>query len=101
MNGFAFAGWLARAPAIRDDLHLSAAGFGLLLLCLSAAAITSVPLVGPLVQRIGPARAVLLGSMTLVTGLVGMAIGTAAGSVAVAGAGLVLIGVGNSTWDVA
>jgi MFS family permease len=101
MNGFAFAGWLARAPAVRDDLHLSAAGFGLLLLCLSAAAITSVPLVGPLVQRIGPARAVLLGSVTLVTGLVGLAIGTAAGSVSVAGAGLVLIGVGNSTWDVA
>jgi hypothetical protein len=44
---------------------------------------------------------VLLGSVTLVTGLVGLAIGTAAGSVPVAGAGLVLIGVGNSTWDVA
>jgi MFS family permease len=101
MNGFAFAGWLARAPAVRDDLHLSAAGFGLLLLCLSAAAISAIPLVGPLVQRIGPARAVLLGSMTLVTGLVGLATGTAAGSVPFAGLGLVLVGVGNSTWDVA
>jgi MFS family permease len=101
MDGFAFAGWLARAPAVRNDLHLSAAGFGLLLLCLSAAAIASIPLVGPLVQRIGPARAVLLGSMTLVTGLVGLATGTAAGSVPLAGLGLVLVGVGNSTWDVA
>jgi MFS family permease len=101
VDGFAFTGWLARAPAVRDDLHLTAAGFGLLLLCLSAAAVASVPLVGPLVQRIGPARAVLLGSLTLVTGLIGLAIGAAAGSVPVAGAGLVFIGVGNSTWDVA
>src|SRR5918911_1165896 len=101
MNGLAFAGWLARAPAVRDDLHLSAAGFGLLLLCLSGAAIAAIPLVGPLVQRIGPARAVLLGSLTLVTGLIGLAIGAAAGSAPVAGAGLVFIGVGNSTWDVA
>ena len=37
-NGLALTGWLARAPAVRDDLHLSVAGFGLLLLCLSAAA---------------------------------------------------------------
>jgi predicted MFS family arabinose efflux permease len=44
---------------------------------------------------------VLLASMTLVTGLIGLAIGAAAGSVPVAGAGLMLIGAGNSTWDVA
>jgi hypothetical protein len=43
-NGLAYAGWLARAPAVRDDLHLSAAGFGLLLLCLSAAGISAIPL---------------------------------------------------------
>jgi MFS family permease len=101
VDGFAFTGWLARAPAVRDDLHLTAAGFGLLLLCLSAAAVASVPLVGPLVQRIGPARAVLLGSLTLATGLVGLAIGAATGSVPVAGAALVLVGCGNSIWDVA
>ena len=82
-NGLAYAGWLARAPAVRDGLELSAAGFGLLLLCLSAAAIATIPLAGPLVQRVGPARAVLLGSVPL------------------AGVGLVLAGMGNSTWDVA
>jgi MFS family permease len=100
-NGLAYAGWLARAPAVRDDLHLSAAGFGLLLLCLSAAGISAIPLAGPLVQRFGPARAVLLGSMSMVAGLTGLATGTALGSVPIAGAGLVLAGVGNSTWDVA
>ncbi|MEV8506515.1 MFS transporter [Actinoplanes sp. NPDC051475] len=100
-NGLAFGGWLARAPAIRDDLSLSPAGFGLLLLCLSGAAVAAIPLAGPLVQRFGPARSVLLGSMSVVLGLVGLGIGAAAGVVAVAGVGLVLIGMGNSTWDVA
>jgi MFS family permease len=100
-NGLAYAGWLARAPAARADLHLSPAGFGLLLLCLSVAAIASIPMAGPLVQRIGPGRAVLLGSMSVVLGLVGLGAGTALGSVPLAGVGLVLAGVGNSTWDVA
>ncbi len=100
-NGLAYAGWLARAPAVRDGLDLSAAGFGLLLLCLSAAAISAIPLAGPLVQRVGPARAVLIGSMSMVVGLAGLATGTLIGSVPLAGAGLVLMGMGNSTWDVA
>jgi MFS family permease len=99
-NGLAFAGWLARAPAVRTDLHLSAAGFGLLLLCMSAAAISSIPLAGPLVQRVGPARAVLLGSSSMVAGLSALGIGTATGSVWLAGFGLVLAGAGNSVWDV-
>jgi MFS family permease len=101
MNGLAYAGWLARAPAARTDLHLSPAGFGLLLLCLSVAAIAAIPLAGPLVQRVGPARAVLLGSTSVVLGLVGLASGAALGLVPLAGLGLVLAGLGNSTWDVA
>ncbi|MFI7600610.1 MFS transporter [Actinoplanes sp. NPDC049681] len=100
-NGLAFGGWLARAPAIRDDLSLSPAGFGLLLLCLSGAAVAAIPLAGPIVQRYGPARSVLAGSMSVVLGLVGLGIGAAAGAVPVAAVGLVLIGMGNSTWDVA
>jgi MFS family permease len=100
-NGLAFAGWLARAPAVRDDLHLSAAGFGLLLLCLSAAAVAAIPLAGPLVQRVGPARAVLLGSSSVVLGLIGLGTATAIGSVPLAALGLVLLGAGNSAWDVA
>ncbi|WP_285683033.1 MFS transporter [Actinoplanes sp. NBRC 103695] len=100
-NGLAYAGWLARAPAVRDDLGLSAAGFGLLLLCLSVAAISAIPLAGPLVQRVGPARSVLLGSASLVLGLIALGSGTATGTIWLAGLGLVLAGMGNSTWDVA
>jgi MFS family permease len=100
-NGLAFAGWFARIPAIRDDLGLSSAGLGLLLLCLSGAALTAIPLAGPLVQRVGPGRAVLYGSMSVTLGLLAMAGGTELGSVPLAGAGLILLGMGNSTWDVA
>lgn len=101
INGLAFGGWFARAPAVRHDLHLSAAGFGLLLLCISAAGVASIPVAGPVVQRFGPARAVLLASFSLATGLAGLATGTLLGSVPLAGFGLVLTGIGNSTWDVA
>ena len=99
-NGLAFAGWLARAPAVRDDLRLSAAGFGLLLLCISGAAILSIPLSGPIVQRFGPARTILLASSTMVAGLAGLGTGTLTGSVPIAVVGLVLVGAGNSAWDV-
>ena len=101
LNGLAFAGWFARAPAVRDDLRLTAAGFGLLLLCLSVAAIAAIPLAGPLVQRVGPARAVLVGSSSVALGLVALGAATAIGSVPLAGVGLVLAGAGNSAWDVA
>ena len=100
-NGLAFAGWLARAPAVRGDLDLSAAGFGLLLLCISVAAISAIPLAGPLVQRFGPGRVVLLGSSSMVLGLTGLAVGTSTGQVPVAAVGLALVGAGNSCWDVA
>ncbi|MFG1604223.1 MFS transporter [Actinoplanes sp. NPDC049265] len=100
-NGLAYAGWLARAPAVRADLGLSSAGFGLLLLCMSVAAIASIPMAGPLVQRFGPARAVLIGSMSMVAGLAALGAGTATGTIWLAGLGLMLAGLGNSMWDVA
>ena len=99
-NGLALTGWLARAPAVRDDLHLSVAGFGLLLLCLSAAAMSAIPLSGPLVQRVGPARTVLLGSTAMVLGLTALGAAAAIGWAPLAGLGLVLMGAGNSVWDV-
>ena len=101
MNGLAYAGWLSRAPAAREALDISAAGFGLLLLCMSATAVAAIPLSGPLVQRVGPARAVLLGCLSLVAGMTALATGVLIGEPVPAGAGLLLVGMGTSTWDVA
>jgi predicted MFS family arabinose efflux permease len=100
-NGLAYAAWLARSPAIRDGLHLTNAGYGLLLLCVSGAALVALPLSGPLVHRAGPARAVFLGSMSVVVGLLVMGIGVGLGSRMLAGVGMVFTGLGTSTWDVA
>ncbi len=100
-NGLAYVGWMARAPAVRDGLELSSAGFGLLLLCMSGGAIAAIPLAGPLVQRLGPARSIIGGSTSMALGLALLGTGTLIGSVPLAGVGLLLAGVGNSAWDVA
>ncbi|GAA4591577.1 MFS transporter [Actinoplanes octamycinicus] len=101
MNGLALAGWLARAPAVRDGLDLSVAGFGLLLLCMSGTSVASIPLAGPVVQRFGPARAVLGASMSMAFGLAVLGTATLIGSVPLAGLALLFCGFGTSTWDVA
>ena len=100
-NGVAFASFLSRTPALRDDLELSTAGLGLLLLCLSAGAVAGLPLSGPIVHRVGPARAVLGGSLAVAGGLFALAGGLLAGTVVAAAVGLAVTGLGMGVWDVA
>lgn len=101
VSGLAFASWISRTPAIRDALDLSNAQFGLLLLCMSAGAVSALPLSGPLVHAIGPRRTVLLGASAVTVGLLAVAAGVALGMAPLAGAGLFLTGTGVSSWDVA
>ncbi len=100
-NGFCFATWLSRMPAVRDTLSLSSVQLGLLLLCLSGGACMALPVAGPLVHRWGPARTVLVASVVLGVGLLALAAGLASATVWPAAVGLVLAGIGNSNWDVA
>jgi fucose permease len=101
LNGLAFASWAARAPAIRDELGLSSAAFGVLLLCFSVGSLTGLPVSGLVVGRFGPARSVLAGSFLASAGLAAAAISIFAGNVASTVPGLVAVGLGISTWDVA
>jgi fucose permease len=101
VNGFAFASWISRVPAARDALDLSSAGLGLLLLCIAVGSTVALPLTGPVVHRIGPARGVLAGAAVAVSGLLLLALGLGSGHVLVAGAGLTLVGMGVGGWDVA
>ena len=101
VNGLLFASWISRTPAIRDALALSEVQLGLLLLCLSLGAVTALPLAGPLVQRFGPRRVVVLGSTASVLGLLCLAAGVAAGAFVPAAAGLAACGLGMGVWDVA
>jgi MFS family permease len=99
--GLAFASWISRIPAVRDALQLSPAQVGLLLLCLSVGAVTALPLAGPVVHRVGPARAVLAGATGVAAGLLVVAAGVAVQATPLAGAGLLVTGAGTSLWDVA
>ena len=100
-NGLAFAAFIARTPAIRDTFGLSSAQLGLLLLCLSAGAVAGLPLSGPIVQRFGAARAVLLGVLSVTAGMGLLTAGLLTEAVALAALGLFTNGLGMGVWDVA
>jgi len=101
LNGLALSSWLSRVPAVRDELVLSTAQVGLLLLCLSLGAVLAIPLSGALVTRLGPARAVLAGSLVVGVSLAGLALALVVGSAPLAGVFLFTFGTGSSPWDVA
>lgn len=101
VNGLAFASFVSRTPSIGESLGLSTAQLGLLLLCLSGGSITGLPLSGPLVQRFGPGRTVLLGAAVETLGLASLAFGLLTGSVLPAAVGLAVVGLGTGVWDVA
>jgi predicted MFS family arabinose efflux permease len=98
LDGFVFAGWVARIPAIKDQTGASASGLGLALLCVSVGATATMMTTGWLCRRFGShattvALAVLLSlSVTLpplthsalALGLVLLVFGTAIGGLNVA-----------------
>ncbi len=59
LNGLCFASWASRIPAIQAKLQLNEAALGSLLLCIPIGALTSLPLSGWLITRIG-SRPVLI-----------------------------------------
>lgn len=101
LNGFNFASWASRLPAVRDALGLSEGSMGFLLLFAAVGSLLALPLSGMVVQRIGAARAVLLFAAVNVTGLVVAVTGVAQGSVDVVRVGLFLFGIGTGVWDAA
>lgn len=102
LNGLAYANWISRIPAIRDELGLTAGQLGLLLLALSAGSILALPAAGAIVARIGRARTVLGGGLLVSAGMVVLGIGGGlAGDAALAAAGFIAFGIGSGVWDVA
>ena len=65
LNGFVFASWMARLPAVRDALGLSPAELGLLLLAISVGSLTGLPTAGALCDRFGPARVVAVAAFVV------------------------------------
>jgi predicted MFS family arabinose efflux permease len=99
-SGVIFASWAARIPQVRQELDLSPAALGMLLLGIAFGSLIALPSAGLVVHRIGAARTVVAMSLLASVGLVVAGFGVLVGPVPVF-VGLVLFGFGNGAWDVA
>jgi MFS family permease len=99
-SGVAFASWASRIPQVRDALGLEPGALGLVLLAVAVGSVVALPVAGMVVTRLGPARTILAMSLLLAAGLATVAIGHSHGVPPVV-VGLLLVGFGNGTWDVA
>src|SRR3954454_10597206 len=100
LSGFAFASWASRIPQVRDALELTPRTLGLVLLAIAVGSVTSMPLSGLVVARLGTARTVAVMALLAAAGLATAGLGYRAGVVPVV-VGLFALGAGNGTWDVA
>lgn len=101
LSGVCLASWVARIPAVRDDLQLSTSGVGLLLLCLSVGSVLGLVAAAPTLARVGARRGMMLAILVVAVGLVLVGIGAAVvPSIPLVGVGLALLGFGNGACDV-
>ncbi|MGC4806920.1 MFS transporter [Micromonospora sp. DT233] len=102
LNGLAVASWFSRVPAVREALDLSAGRLGLLLLAMSLGAVLAMPTAGLVAQRFGTARTVGGSAVLVAVGMtvIGLSAGLAGFLPGVA-VGLVALGYGSGTCDVA
>ncbi len=100
LSGFAFASWASRIPQVRDNLALSQSRLGLVLLAMAIGSVVALPLAGLVVARLGTARTIALMAGISAVGLAAVALGSQ-GEVLAVVAGLVVLGLGVGTWDVA
>ncbi|MCC9310152.1 MFS transporter [Kitasatospora sp. RB6PN24] len=98
VDGFLFAAWVVRIPDVRAQVHASHSALGLALLCVSAGAVATMPLVGRLCLRFGT-RPTTVASLVLLSASV--VLPPHAHSVPVLGAVLLLFGAGYGAANVA
>ncbi|WP_038532685.1 hypothetical protein [Amycolatopsis methanolica] len=96
--GAAFGTWLARVPAVQDRLGLTTGQLAAGLLGLAAGSVVALLLAGAVIMRIGSRAAAVVGAVVLCGGLPLVAVAPGAPAFVAA---LVVLGVGNSTLDVA
>ncbi len=101
LNGFNFASWASRLPAVRSGLDFSKADMGLLLLFIAVGSILALPLSGLVVQRLGAPRAVVGFAAVNTAGLIAAVVGVSQGAPMIVRAGLFLAGIGTGVWDAA
>ena len=101
INGFVFASWAARIPAVTRILDLTAGEMGLLLLTIAAGSVIALPLAGTVVARVGTASTIRIGGFTAAFGGLVIATALAMHAVPLTAVGLFFFGIGIGLWDVA
>ncbi|NVM97120.1 MFS transporter [Arthrobacter sp. SDTb3-6] len=101
-SGLVFSTWVSRIPAIRDDLHLTPAKVGLILLCMSLGSFVSVAVSGLVVLRLGSRLTTRTCTTIQAAGLVVMGVGASVFvNPLVVGGGLVVVGLGTASFNTA
>jgi MFS family permease len=100
VNGFVFASWAARIPAVTETLHLTSGQMGTLLLCTAIGSLLALPTAGLVVGRIGTASAVRAGGILAALAGVGIALSLSAESIPGTAVALFFFGIGIGLWDV-
>lgn len=98
--GVCGASWAARVPQIREQLGLTTAALGFVLLAIAVGSLISLPSAGLIVHRLGAARAIVAMAGLVCVGLATAGIGVRIG-VAPVVVGLLVFGFGAGVWDVA
>ncbi|WP_426226753.1 MFS transporter [Pseudarthrobacter sp. DSP2-3-2b1] len=100
VNGFVFASWAARIPAVTETLDLTSGQMGTLLLCTAIGSLLALPTAGLVVGRIGTANAVRAAGVLAALAGVGIALSLSAESVVGTAIALFFFGIGIGLWDV-
>ncbi|MCS5717466.1 MFS transporter [Herbiconiux sp. CPCC 205763] len=101
LSGISIASWVARLPAVRDQLSLDTAQIGVLIFAMSAGSVIGLIVAPPVMLRIGARGGMVLSLCLVASGTVVIGLGTSVlGSALVVGAGLAVFGFGNGAVDV-
>ncbi|CAN5511465.1 MFS transporter [soil metagenome] len=102
LNGFGAAAWISRIPSVRDHLHISVTGVGVLILGVSVGAIVGMVLSSHVVHWLGGRRTILFFLAGCGVSLMIIGLGaTVLSSFAVAFLGYALYGLTSGICDVA
>lgn len=96
--GFGTSAWLSRLPDVRDDLGLTPATIGTMLLIASLGSLLTLPTSGPIVTKIGARASGRIGVFIWALGIVCAGLGALNASIPLATVGLVLLAAGNGLW---
>ncbi|MFB2557109.1 MFS transporter [Herbiconiux liangxiaofengii] len=100
LSGISIASWVARLPAVRDQLGIDTAQVGLLIFAMAAGSVVGLIAAPPLMARIGARAGMVVVLCLVAAGLVGIGSGTGIAAAGLVAVSLAVFGFGNGAVDV-